>query len=322
MTETHDFRCPNCGSPLTVAGDEREVKCSFCGSTVVVPEELRPRQQAPQVVIQTNFPVTQFPSSDYTGTKKSVKTALVIPILVAVAALIFIFAGAAAFFISQKANTASQNPGSGFVPIPTERPTPTATPIPQSTPFSKVLVKDDFSNKSSGWDQSSDSNYTLAYVSHGYRIFINEQDGGQTVWNGDNYTDVNVEVDVKQVAGPNDARVGVSCRVSSDGSFYSFEISPDGSYSIEKYTGGSAQSTSSALAEGALYSGAIDFSQANHLRGDCAGDVLTLYLNEQPLLQTTDGSLTSGATGLIARSGPSGEAGIDMLFSNFEVRGP
>ena len=47
MSETKSFNCPNCGSPLTAGGIEKEVKCTYCGSSVIVPEELR--DQAPQV---------------------------------------------------------------------------------------------------------------------------------------------------------------------------------------------------------------------------------------------------------------------------------
>jgi DNA-directed RNA polymerase subunit RPC12/RpoP len=46
MSETKSFNCPNCGSALTANGSEKEVKCSYCGSTVIVPEDLR--DQSPQ----------------------------------------------------------------------------------------------------------------------------------------------------------------------------------------------------------------------------------------------------------------------------------
>jgi hypothetical protein len=41
MTDAKSFNCPNCGSPLTPNGDARDIKCAFCGSTVIVPDELR-----------------------------------------------------------------------------------------------------------------------------------------------------------------------------------------------------------------------------------------------------------------------------------------
>ena len=41
MSDAKTFKCPSCGSALEPDGDENEVKCAFCGSTVIVPEELR-----------------------------------------------------------------------------------------------------------------------------------------------------------------------------------------------------------------------------------------------------------------------------------------
>ncbi len=47
MTSHDAFVCPSCGGPLTVHGDEAEVQCPFCGTTVVVPEELRSKPTPP-----------------------------------------------------------------------------------------------------------------------------------------------------------------------------------------------------------------------------------------------------------------------------------
>ena len=41
MSDAKSFNCPECGSPLMPDGQAKEVKCAFCGSTVIVPEELR-----------------------------------------------------------------------------------------------------------------------------------------------------------------------------------------------------------------------------------------------------------------------------------------
>ena len=45
MSETKSFNCPNCGSSLSPNGAEKAVTCKYCGSTVVVPEELRDENQ-------------------------------------------------------------------------------------------------------------------------------------------------------------------------------------------------------------------------------------------------------------------------------------
>ena len=41
MTDIKTFQCPNCGSSVTTTGAEKEVKCAYCGTTVIVPAELR-----------------------------------------------------------------------------------------------------------------------------------------------------------------------------------------------------------------------------------------------------------------------------------------
>ena len=45
MSDTKSFNCPNCGSPLMPDGGAKEVKCAFCGSTVIVPGELLDQYQ-------------------------------------------------------------------------------------------------------------------------------------------------------------------------------------------------------------------------------------------------------------------------------------
>ena len=45
MADMKSFNCPNCGSALIPDGDAKEVKCAFCGSIVIVPEELLDQNQ-------------------------------------------------------------------------------------------------------------------------------------------------------------------------------------------------------------------------------------------------------------------------------------
>ena len=47
MSDVKSFNCPNCGSALMPNGNAKQIKCGFCGSTVIVPEDLRdPDQEA------------------------------------------------------------------------------------------------------------------------------------------------------------------------------------------------------------------------------------------------------------------------------------
>ncbi len=59
MSEAKVLTCPTCGAQLNVSGAEAQVKCSYCGSNVIVPDELREHQSEappaemtqPQVVV-------------------------------------------------------------------------------------------------------------------------------------------------------------------------------------------------------------------------------------------------------------------------------
>lgn len=44
--EARSFHCPRCGANLK-PGNQASVTCEYCGATVIVPEELRPRRQPP-----------------------------------------------------------------------------------------------------------------------------------------------------------------------------------------------------------------------------------------------------------------------------------
>jgi len=45
VSDAKTFKCPGCGSALEPDGDDKEVKCAYCGSTVIVPEELRDQDE-------------------------------------------------------------------------------------------------------------------------------------------------------------------------------------------------------------------------------------------------------------------------------------
>jgi DNA-directed RNA polymerase subunit RPC12/RpoP len=44
---TESFSCPNCGGALELDGAQPVIRCPHCGSSVIVPEALRPAASAP-----------------------------------------------------------------------------------------------------------------------------------------------------------------------------------------------------------------------------------------------------------------------------------
>ena len=356
MVGAKDFQCPNCGSPLNIQDGAAEIKCPYCGSAVIVPQELR-QQPAPAPIPTPVYSIPQYNDdqlSKQISTVGKVATGIAVSTMIApiiITVVVFCVVGAFVAFILFNVNStiksaldvadphALQTSIAGtlvaadipqiptmeptVVPAtaaPTETETPTPTPVPFSTPFAKVLLHDNFSTKK-GWGAYKDAYYTLAYVKGGYRVFINGN-GGQTTWlSSTNYKDVNVTADVKYVAGPDDGRFGVTCRLKDGVGFYSFEFSPNGWYAIQKYTISNNNSSSDVLAEGTMDASNFNSDTIYHLRGDCVGDTLTLYMNDAALLQVTDSSYTSGSVGLGANLGASGDLGVDVLFSSYSVTG-
>jgi len=335
---------------------QNEIKCPYCGSGVIVPPELRIKVTPPPAAAPTpsypSFPTYNTPQIDeqISGQISTVGkvaagiaiTSMIAPI--AITLVVFCIVGVFLAFLFWGINSSIQSATSQFpdthalqtsivetvAPIPTIAPpateapteTPTVTPVPiaVSTPFSKVLFHDDFVTKK-GWEVYKDTDYTLGYVKGGYRIYINGN-GGQTTWIGGlDYKDVNVVADVQYVDGPQDGVMSVSCRLKRSSGFYSFEFSPSGAYAIKRYTVSGDNSDAFTLAEGTMDASGFTNSTVYHLRGDCIGTTLTMYLDDQPLLQVQDSKYASGSIGIGAALGSSGDLGVDTLFSNYVVTG-
>ena len=132
------------------------------------------------------------------------------------------------------------------------------------------------------------------------------------------FSDVSIEVDATKNSGPDDNDFGVICRYQAVDQFYYAVISSDGFYGITKV---STDTTNLLGATELQPSDAINQGTAsNHIRFDCQGDVLTLYVNGQQVDQQTDSEYTSGNVGLIA--GTYDTPGTDILFDNFSVYQP
>lgn len=333
MTDTKTFQCPNCGSPLTTTGAEKEVKCPYCGSTAIVPEELRDVQAD-----QPRSRPDDFGAATRTGDQDSQQfgsaggetlqtrsaagrfgcVAAVVGIGIAVAVGLAVLG---ATRMSSVGQLLGQSASSSITAFSTDLPTATPTQvIPTPVPFTKVLFKDDFSSSSSGWPRARNPKYTLEYKGGQYHVQINEQGQGQEVTRtGErNYSDASIEVDVQQAAGPSDGLMGVTCRNDNNGNFYSFEISQGGTYGIYKYSNDNGD----ALDEETLEPNSIHQKDVNHIEGVCQGDTLTLLVNGQVLSQVQDSSYAKGELGMLVRTGSSGDAGEDVVFSHLLVKAP
>ena len=182
----------------------------------------------------------------------------------------------------------------------------------------RLLFQDDFTDLESGWNRVTTTQGQTDYADGVYRIFVNEPT--LDIWSmpGKDYKDVRIEVDALKVGGERDNRFGIICRANRPDSFYTFIVSSDGYYGIGKILGQDyrllgmdALQPSQTILKG---------SALNHLRADCIGDLLALYVNGEQLIQVRDSEFDSGDVGLIA--GTYESSGTDIRFDNLRIYQP
>ena len=179
-----------------------------------------------------------------------------------------------------------------------------------------VLYQENFSDNASGWDRALNDGGIMDYDSGGFRILVQQPKLNYWSTPAGNYKDVRVEADVTKLNGPDENRAGVMCRYHN-GDYYFFIISNDGYYAIGKFIGGMT------LLIGQEFMQQTEFVQAdqvNHLRADCIGDTLTLYVNFNQVASVQDTDFPTGGVGVLA--GSFDEPGVDVLFQNFVVLQP
>ena len=156
---------------------------------------------------------------------------------------------------------------------------------------SNSLLQDNFSDPNSGWEVAQYDAGEVGYVDGAY--FVTSTGAGKAMWGlaGKNFTDVSIEVAASQISGPtnNNNDYGVMCRLSET-SGYSFNISGDGFYSIQRMENNSFTD----LVEWAESDKINTGNATNTIKAVCQGSTLSLYVNGNKLAETTDTTFTSG----------------------------
>ena len=192
-----------------------------------------------------------------------------------------------------------------------------SAPQEQSLPSGSVLFVDDFSNPASGFDHFMTAEGIMDYDSGGYRILVNSLQTNFWATPRKDFSDVSMEVDIGKLGGPDENRIGLLCRFSNN-NYYFFLVTSDGYYGIGIYFNGQAilLGQNELQANENIKKGLA----VNHLRADCAGNMLTFYVNGVQVTSIQDGTLLSGDVGLLA--GTFAESGVDIIFDNFMVLKP
>ena len=167
------------------------------------------------------------------------------------------------------------------------------------TQVDNALLKDDFSNSNSGWEAGVFEAGEVGYKDGAYFVTSTEKDAMMWGAAGRSFSNVIIDVDAVQVSAPsnNNNDYGIMCRVQFNGDGYSFNISGDGFFSIQKASNDSFIDLIEWQESEAIRQGN---NVTNHIRAVCDGEKLVLFANGQLLAETTDSSFTEGDIALTA----------------------
>ena len=205
-------------------------------------------------------------------------------------------------------------------PSPTLSPTspPTLAPTPTETARETVLFADDFSDPNSGWPSGQDSFSIFGYQSNAYHILSNGVDSKPWVATERVYGDLSVYVDAQSISADPNGSYGLLCRIQDAQHFYYFVVTDAGAYTIGKYQNGEFKPF---FPEGWQQSyDIVRGGETTHLRADCIGSTLRLYVNDALLAEVIDSDLTSGMVGMTA--GSLNDQGYEVMFDNFRITQP
>lgn len=189
-----------------------------------------------------------------------------------------------------------------WIPLPsnTLRPTWTASPTLSPTPTSPVgvLLQEDFNSTDpyAPWMKKKGENWATGIAKHMYFMSVYEPKVEITsarTWL--KLDEVRIEADIIHNNG--NGYYGFHCRETPGGTYFTIFITTDGYYGF----GENRDDKLTVLESGRLpeLDPPIDPKGENHVRADCRGNSLTLYINDVPIDRTTVQAWNIGYVGMM-----------------------
>lgn len=190
-----------------------------------------------------------------------------------------------------------------------------STPEPDETGLA-VLMADDFSDSSSGWEEYEDNYGWVGYRDDTY--VVEAYQAKQYFWGlaGQNYSDIRIEVDATVLATNDDLNdsFGVDCRLQESSEGYGFRISSDGYALIELYANDEFVDLTEWVESDAIYTD----GRTNHITAICQGNHLSLLVNDVAVVEAVDDTFAEGDIALSALSFT--DQPISVAFDDIVVR--
>jgi|GEM_PF-2189433 len=181
-----------------------------------------------------------------------------------------------------------------------------------------VTFSDEFRRDNGEWFTESDDDVAYEYAGRTLHIIVNSENRLGWTFNStiDELAPVDylVEVDVEQVAGPDDAELGLIFRFVDEENFYFFAVSNLGNYSLWKLVDNEWEALLDWTETDALQT---DAEAINRLSVLTEGSQITLLANDVALAQVEDDTFATGTVGLMV--GTFDEIGVDVAFDNLDL---
>jgi hypothetical protein len=183
-----------------------------------------------------------------------------------------------------------------------------------------MLYRHDFAEENDEWILESDMDANAAYENGQLVLRVNVRNLVAWAQLADRkFDDFVVEVDARQLAGPDDNSYGILFRMRSATAFYRFDISGDGYYEFSRRNDNDANPWTTItdwVQSPTIQKGASN----NRLKIQAKGSHFIFYVNDQLVAETDDTTYRSGGIGLDA--GSFSEGGVEVAFDNLIISEP
>jgi hypothetical protein len=198
-----------------------------------------------------------------------------------------------------------------------------AAAAPTTTPSSAgVLFNDDFSSQTasvdSGWVFDTGDNVDTTWAPNQFIITLKKKQWIGLSWPDGTYDNFGAEA-VAQPTTDEYSEYGIVFRVSGDNtdtrSYYTFAVTTDGKYYVQKKVNGKWADTDPVKATASSY---VKKGKArNTLAVLTQGSQISLYINDSPVKTITDDSITEGQVGIFIATGDNDSA--EVTFSRLTI---
>jgi hypothetical protein len=183
-----------------------------------------------------------------------------------------------------------------------------------------MLYRHDFGENTGDWILESDMDANAVY--EGGQLVLQVNVPNLIAWAElaeRKFTDFILEIDARQLGGPDDNSYGILFRMRSPAAFYRFDISGDGYYEFSRRNDDDENPWTTItdwVASPAIQQG----TNSNRIKIEAQGTHFAFYVNDQLVAEADDTTYRSGGIGLDA--GSFSEGAVEVAFDNLVISEP